>query len=45
VPFDIDRLEAKVVRLPLFWRMSRPSSYGGGQLDFSCNGTLVYLSR
>jgi Tol biopolymer transport system component len=43
VPFDIDRLEAKGPPATLLEDVAA-SSYGGGQLDFSHNGTLVYLS-
>jgi hypothetical protein len=43
VPFDIDRLEAKGPPATLLEDVAA-SSYGGGQLDFSRNGTLVYLS-
>jgi len=43
VPFDIDRLEAKGPPATLLEDVAA-SDYGGGQLDFSRNGTLVYLS-
>jgi serine/threonine-protein kinase len=43
VPFDIDGLEAKGPPATLLEDVAA-SSYGGGQLDFSRNGTLVYLS-
>jgi len=43
VPFDIDRLEAKGPPTTLLEDVAA-SNFGGGQLDFSRNGTLVYLS-
>jgi hypothetical protein len=41
VPFDIDRLKGPPATL---LEDVAATNYGGGQLDFSRNGTLVYLS-
>jgi serine/threonine-protein kinase len=43
VRFDLDRLELKGPPVTLLEDVAA-SNYGGGQFDFSHNGTLVYLS-
>jgi serine/threonine-protein kinase len=43
MPFDIDRLQPKGPPATLLEDIAA-SAYGGGQLDFSRNGTLVYLA-
>jgi serine/threonine-protein kinase len=43
MPFDIERLEPKGPPATLLEDVAA-STFGGGQLDFSRNGTLVYLS-
>ena len=44
LPFDLDRLEARGAPVPLLEDVGSDTSAGGGQLDFSRSGTLVYLS-
>jgi serine/threonine-protein kinase len=43
VAFDVDRLETRGAPVPLLEDVSGFSGTGGGQLDFSRTGTLVYL--
>jgi WD40 repeat protein len=43
MPFDIDRMQVKGPPATLLEDIAA-SAYGGGQLDFSRNGTLVYLA-
>ena len=43
-PFDLEKLEVTGTPLPLVENVNANVSFGGGQLDFSKNGTLVYLS-
>jgi serine/threonine-protein kinase len=43
MPFDIDRMQPKGPPATLLEDVAA-SAYGGGQLDFSRNGTLVYLA-
>ena len=44
VPFDLDRLESLGPPVPVVEDVAGVSAQGGGQLDFSQTGTLVYLS-
>ena len=44
VPFDPGRLEAKGTPVPLVEEIAADVNYGGGQFDFSRNGTFVYLT-
>ena len=44
VPFDLDRLEVRGTPVPLLEDVAGNSGTAGGQLDFSHNGTFVYLS-
>jgi len=44
VRFDLDRLEVRGTPVPLLADVSGNSATAGGQLDFSRDGTLVYLS-
>ena len=44
VPFDASRLEIRGTPAPLLEDVAGASDTGGGQLDLSQNGTLVYLS-
>jgi dipeptidyl aminopeptidase/acylaminoacyl peptidase len=44
VPFDLQSLEVRGTPAPLLENVATNLSIGGGQLDFSRNGTLVYLS-
>jgi serine/threonine-protein kinase len=43
MPFDLDRMQPKGPPATLLEDVAA-SAYGGGQLDFSRNGTLVYLA-
>jgi len=44
VPFDLERLEVRGTPTPLLEDVAGRSETGGGQFDFSRNGTFVYLS-
>jgi Tol biopolymer transport system component/predicted Ser/Thr protein kinase len=44
VPFDLDRLEVRGTPTVLLDNVAGNTQTGGGQFDFSRNGTLVYLS-
>ncbi len=44
VPFDPGRLEVRGTPVPLLEDVAGEQTMAGGQLDFSRNGTLVYLS-
>jgi Tol biopolymer transport system component/tRNA A-37 threonylcarbamoyl transferase component Bud32 len=44
VPFDLNRLEVRGTPAPLQADVAVNSNTAGGQMDFSRNGTLVYLS-
>jgi len=44
VPFDLDRLEVRGTPVPLLEDVAGNSGTAGGQLDFSHNGTFVYVS-
>jgi Tol biopolymer transport system component len=44
VPFDLDRLEVRGTPTPLLEDVTGDSNTGGGQFDYSHNGTFVYLS-
>jgi serine/threonine-protein kinase len=44
VPFDLDRLESLGAPVPVLEDVAGVAAQGGGQLDFSQTGTLVYLS-
>src|SRR5262249_30328268 len=44
VGFDVDRLEVKGTPTPLVEDVAGDSGLGGGQLDFSATGTLVYMA-
>jgi serine/threonine-protein kinase len=43
VAFDADRLKTRGTPVPLLENIAANSGAGGGQFDFSRNGTLVYL--
>jgi serine/threonine-protein kinase len=44
VPFDLSRLQANGIPVPLVDDVAASPSTGAGQFDFSQNGTLVYVS-
>jgi serine/threonine-protein kinase len=44
MPFDLDRLEGLGAPVPVVEDIAGVAGQGGGQLDFSQTGTLVYLS-
>ena len=44
VPFDVKRLQARGTPIPVQEEIAGNTTSGGGQLDFSRSGTLVYLS-
>jgi serine/threonine-protein kinase len=44
VPFDQDRLEVRGTPVPLLEDVAANQTNGGGQWDFSRNGTLIYIS-
>jgi len=43
VPFDLDRLETRGTPLPVIDSVGANANQGGGQFDFSRDGTLAYL--
>jgi serine/threonine-protein kinase len=44
VPFDLDKLETRGTPIPVLDDVGGNASWGGGNLDFSQTGVLVYLS-
>ncbi|MBS1855913.1 MAG: serine/threonine-protein kinase [Acidobacteria bacterium] len=44
VPFDLKRLETRGTPAPVLEDVAANTTAGGGQYDFSSNGTFVYLS-
>jgi len=43
VPFDLGRLEIRGIPVPVVEEVAAAPAQGGGQLDFSNTGTLIYL--
>ena len=42
IPFDVNRLEARGTAVPILDDVAYDTTYGGVDLDFAQNGTLVY---